>query len=310
VNETDRRAFLLYEAAEQAGWKDVATVLERLRAVERGISAEDEFALILQWLGQCRLVHKLDQGWVSARSPDIRVPDLLAVFQRGDSTQPVLIEVKQSKGRLKWREDYLAALQTYADAVRLPLLIAWKWNSFWGLFEPRHLRKAITNYHGEFLQLMPNSLLSELAGDFSFALRPGVGIHLPIRKHEDDPTLGTVEGAYATDGDGNRYDAAVGLFQILACFPTVQSVVETETYILRSFEVPSGGASEMAHRCLAQLLAIDSTAQPKWSSYLQGSALPSFAANFHEAVGNLGKPFIGFVGRQRPLSTPQFLAAG
>jgi hypothetical protein len=38
-----------------------AEVARRVRGRERGVPAEDEFGLICAWLGQRRLLHKLDQ---------------------------------------------------------------------------------------------------------------------------------------------------------------------------------------------------------------------------------------------------------
>jgi hypothetical protein len=78
LTDFDSRAFMLYEAAERAGWADVAAILQRIRSIEQGWAAEDEFAVILRWLGRCRLVHRLDQEPPGARSSSLRVPDLLA----------------------------------------------------------------------------------------------------------------------------------------------------------------------------------------------------------------------------------------
>jgi hypothetical protein len=228
---------------------------------------------------------------------------------------PVLIEVKSSsKPKLKWKREYLASLQAYADAVGLPLLIAWKWSTFWCLFEPRHFRQAVTNMHVEFLRVMPNSLLGELAGDFTFALRPDVGLHMHVRKFVElaaDGAVGQIERAYFADGEGNEYDIAVGLFQLLACFPTVHEIAEDETFFNQSFVVPSGGAAEFAHRCLIQLIATFGNTRPQtWRAYVQGSALPSVANNFHETITGLGPAFVSYVYGIRPAEMPAFLLEG
>ena|SRR5690349_5244466 len=56
-------------------------ILARLEQLQRGLEPENEFALILSWLGQCRLVHKLGQEQLPLNSSKgYRVPDLLAVF--------------------------------------------------------------------------------------------------------------------------------------------------------------------------------------------------------------------------------------
>src|SRR5687768_16187509 len=71
---------------------DVALRLEQLR---RGLEPEDEFSLILTWLGRCHLVHKLGQEQLPVNSTEaFRVPDLLALFEHERRLVPVLIEVK------------------------------------------------------------------------------------------------------------------------------------------------------------------------------------------------------------------------
>ena len=73
---------------------DPTTVAARVRALDRGLPAEDEFSVICSWLGKTRLIHKLDQLQTPPTSRDIyQVPDLLAVFDAGG---PFLIEVKAS----------------------------------------------------------------------------------------------------------------------------------------------------------------------------------------------------------------------
>jgi hypothetical protein len=58
-------------------------VVKRLDQLRRGQEPEDEFSLILSWLGRCRLVHKLGQEQLPVDSVGTyRVPDLLAVFER------------------------------------------------------------------------------------------------------------------------------------------------------------------------------------------------------------------------------------
>jgi hypothetical protein len=66
---------------------------------------------------------------------------------------------------------------------------------------------------------MKQTLMSELAGDFSFSLRAGSGIHLHIRKSEEtaEGFRGVIENAFWMNGNGEqlktrtRCDAAVPL---------------------------------------------------------------------------------------------------
>jgi hypothetical protein len=80
---------------------DVSTpeaVLARLQQLQHGLDPENELALILSWLGNCRLVHKLGQEQLPLDSPgEYRVPDLLAAFEHNGKIVPVLIEVKTTE---------------------------------------------------------------------------------------------------------------------------------------------------------------------------------------------------------------------
>ena len=88
---------LVHESLEQLGWTaDARSIAERVHRLNIGLPLEDEFSIICGWLGQCSLVHKLDQQQYPSSSKDtFQVPDLLANFNvRGAGDISVLIEVK------------------------------------------------------------------------------------------------------------------------------------------------------------------------------------------------------------------------
>ena len=134
----DSSARLIHEAIQQLGWSAEPTSLaERVKKLDLGLPAEDEFIFILSWLGKCSLVHKLDQGQFPPESKkELQVPDLLASFETKLGSKVVLIEVKVSnKKKLVWRPDYLKKLKNYASRLGLPLLVAWKFYGLWILVE-------------------------------------------------------------------------------------------------------------------------------------------------------------------------------
>jgi hypothetical protein len=120
---------------------DEEEALRRIQQLIRGLEPEDEFALVLSWLGKCRLVHKLGQEQLPLNSTDtFRIPDFLAVFEHEGKEIPVLIEVKKTspidpqslkEGKLSLKPGYLR----YADVVGIPMLIAWQHRTIWTLFE-------------------------------------------------------------------------------------------------------------------------------------------------------------------------------
>src|SRR5205085_9658489 len=112
--------------------RDPDTVAKRLEQLRRGLAPEDEFALLVTWLGRCRLIHKLGQEQLPLSSTDTyRVPDFLAIFEQNDNLIPVLVEVKTTDRMdveglnattLSLKPHYLR----YAEALGLPMLIAWR----------------------------------------------------------------------------------------------------------------------------------------------------------------------------------------
>lgn len=128
----EQRFRALFEAAEQLGINGPFTNEElgkKFESLERGLPTEDEFAVLVTWLGRCRLIHKLEQiQYPESSRESYQVPDFLAIFEHEDKLIPVLIEVKKTKDAvIKWSAKYYTKLRYYADSLNLPLLIAWKY---------------------------------------------------------------------------------------------------------------------------------------------------------------------------------------
>jgi hypothetical protein len=131
-------ARLIQDVLAELGWSaDPAEVARSVRRLDIGLPAEDEFSVVCAWLGNCELLHKLDQQQVPVASrAKFQVPDLLARFKTQTNSVPVLIEVKSKQGNtLSFQPDYLERLIKYSELVGMPLLIAWKYHSLWMLFE-------------------------------------------------------------------------------------------------------------------------------------------------------------------------------
>lgn len=189
---------LIHESLTQLGWDaDAARVSARLSRLNQGLPREDEFSVVCGWLGKCELIHKLDQKQTPKESSQkYQVPDLLAVFQVGERRVPVLVEVKSSKDNvLSFQPEYLDKLSTYAQLLKLPLLVAWKHYGLWTVFEPSKMRKAKQNFNIDFATAMSENLLGTLAGDFSYSLCVGAGLHLRFRKEELLQTEKTEDGS-------------------------------------------------------------------------------------------------------------------
>lgn len=312
------KAHVLFEAAKKLGWSDAEEVAKLVRRIERGLTAEDELAVIFHWLGQCKLVHKLDQfPYPPGVYKRYRVPDLFAVFDVAGASVPVLIEVKTSTdGILRWKPEYLKALQAYADLMGLPLLVAWKYQTLWALFEVGHLRrlpKARTNVGISFVDAMRQTLLGLLAGDFHFSFLSGVGVHIKIRKIQETEGGfdGRVEDAYFLNANGEKHTGAGGVLQLFMCLDQEALVQEDDTHAVQSFVLLSDEQAEFAHRAVVTLLQTFVAAPNPldWRQVLVRDQLSLLAISPQKAALHaLNNGFIKHLIRIRPKTRPAFMA--
>lgn len=315
--DSKTKAYILFEAAQAAGWSNAREIADFARRLERGLPAEDELSVLVHWLGRCKLVHKLDQfPYPPGIWSHYRVPDLLAVFEVDGSSVPVLIEVKTcADGVLSWKPDYIGALQSYAALLNLPLLIAWKHQTFWTLFEARHLRKANKNLNISFPQAMSETLLGLLAGDFSFSFRPGAGVHIKIRKlkeADDGGFDGQIEEAYLKNPEGEKHTGEGGILQLFTCVEQEPHLHEDETHATQSFVVPKGNNAEFAHRSLVTLLrTYGDERRLVWRQVMLKEQLPLILMSPQQAINNgLEAGFIQHKINIQPKTKPEFIGTG
>ena len=318
MNPKDPLLWLISEALQDLGSKaNPQSVAERVRQLQRGLPAEDEFSTLLTWLGRCRLVHKLDQLQSPAASRKIwRASDLLAVFDYHGHEVPVLIEVKTtpySNNQLSWQPAYRDTLVRYSEILKLPLLIAWRFGTFWTLIDVHRLTPS-PRYKITFLEAMRHSLMTELAGDFSFSLRPGCGVHLRIRKEQetDDGFHGVVVDAYWENAEGKRFKNAPGVFPLFTSLEQQSIVTEEGDHVTQSFVIADASMAEFASRALGTLLRL-STGEDEahWRRALEQSRAAPFAANGLREAANqaLESGFLQHGFNVRPAALPEFLMA-
>ncbi len=158
----DPTIYKIYEACERTGWKgDPVTLANALKKLNYGLPVQDEFCLLMSWLGRCKLIHGLEQSqYPPASKTDYQVPDFYAVFDTGAGRLPVLIEVK-SKTKLSWKPEYYESLQRYGEEMGLPVLVAWKETRtrFWTLVDISRFSKARQNYNLSFSDAIQNTPL-------------------------------------------------------------------------------------------------------------------------------------------------------
>jgi Holliday junction resolvase len=261
-------AHLLHEALAVLGWSaDPQILANRLSLLHQGLPREDEFMVVASWLGRCKLIHKLDQAQAPSTSAEqFQVPDLLAVFDHEGKSVTVLVEVKSSNDRtLSFRADYRAKLLAYAQAVKLPLLIAWKHRSLWTLFDIDHMKLAKKNYNVDLGTALSESLLSALAGDFTYTLPRGTGVHLHMRKVQllsteqegsqvNEEWKMVVDQAYHTDRKGKvRKDLPADVEALFFVNNLEERQEHTPTHVIWHFTVEDD-ENKFAHMALSGLL--------------------------------------------------------
>jgi len=149
--EIAKLAFGLYPHVFQAGEGQIdgEAIVERLKRIRAGFVPETEFFSIVSWLGNCAGIFRLDQTPMPIDvKVEMRAPDFVTFVKHNERVVPLLIEVKKSdEEKLVWSEAYLGSLKAFADTLKLPFLVAWKWRDIWLLVDHSHFKKHTTAYH-------------------------------------------------------------------------------------------------------------------------------------------------------------------
>ncbi len=324
----DASARLIYEAIQQLGWDaDPVHLADRIRGLQSGLPAEDEFACLLAWFGRCRLVHGLDQDQHPEESRNaVQVPDLLAVLQpRGNEAAcAVLIEVKTStRPRLSWTPAYMARIKQYATVVGLPLLVAWKFQSLWTLVGIEAFTQSEKNWRLSLQDALRHNLMGILAGDFAYAMRPKVGLHIEITKERlllteqrsdsarEEHWQCRIRDAYFLNEAGQRSSRLrSGLWPLfISACPEARDEV-TESSIHQQFCIPNEPDIHFAHAALPILIAFSAKEESPvlWRKQLHEGNYPVKFDVFREAATQgVQDGFVRVVLDQVPVDTPEFI---
>lgn len=315
---------LLHEALTQVGWSaDAERLAEQLRRLHIGLPREDEFAVVCSWLGRCALVHKLDQVHAPNDSAErFQIPDLLAVFERDGKKIPTLIEVKSSnKRRLSFRADYFERLKRYGDVLNLPVLIAWKHHGIWSLFEIDHMCVAERNFNISLSKALSESLLGVLAGDFTYTLPLGTGLHLRFRKDEmisktlecdevHEEWKMTLDDVYYTDRSGKeRRDLDPAIQALFYVNALKERQEHTPTHIYWHFTVQDD-ENKFAHMALVALLNwyTNSGDSLNWREVVGRQTPVPAVGNFAETIERaLHEGIVRYIFHVQPQTSPAFI---
>lgn len=306
--------------AELGSDHDARTIARKVRQLDRGLPAEDEFIAVCSWLRHTKLIHKLDQLQAPQTSRTrYQVPDLLARFEKGG---PVLIEVKVKKTpKLSFRGDYLGRLQAYADMLGIPLLIAWKYHGVWALFAARHLKLARTNFNITLNDAMRESLLGILAGDVAYKIEPGAGIRLRCRKEEllgvehDGPDfteqwrMRIDRVGFTAAGGQPAADLDPDVTTLFTTWDLEESQTHSDTHVELAFTAGDEGLM-FGHMALTHLLnwTQPAGASINWRHAIRREKVVANMTNFGGALDRaLQQKVVRIILHQQPNSWPDFV---
>jgi len=256
---------------------DPAKIRHKLQQLNRGRPVESEFAALALWSGRCRYIHKLDRDTLP-EGCTYEIPDFLCFLDVNGRTIPTLIEVKASKNELlKFGKKYYSALRDFADELRLPMLIAFKFTGvgrpLWALFELQKMATSRGTGKANILEIMRHDLFGTLLGNFHFQIRKGAAIAIKISKEEvkrDDAgsivsLVGKIEDVYWETPEGKRVEW-VSLLDML--FMLTEDDVKLEEYtdhIIQKFYKLHDDAT-------ISYWALPLAASPR--AYLEGDTIP------------------------------------
>jgi hypothetical protein len=240
-------------------------VAKRLDQLRRGLAAEDEFSLLVTWLGRCHLIHKLGQEQLPVHSIETyRVPDFLVVFEHEGRRIPVLVEVKsthvpESQSIVTATLSLKAGYLRYAELLDLPMLVAWRCENMWTLFDLRQATLVKTNYRMVFRDAMRQNLLGILAGDFAYQVAAGSAAVLRVTKlGETDPGSGSFSGriddAYYVSRTGERLPDIPQLMWLFTAWENEQQQEIDDEGVTLKFVVPDGDGIEFASHTFEMLV--------------------------------------------------------
>jgi Holliday junction resolvase len=240
------------------------------------------------------------------------VPDFLALFKVEGRQVGVLIEVKSTSGdELVFSKAYRERLANYASAAGLPLLVAWKEeHGLWVLFDIEEMERGPSGaWKANFRQVIKQTLMGVLLGDFFAVVRAGAGITMEIHigdRISKDRFSGTVIASHWHNAQNERIEALGGNFlPLLLCCPDEVEILEEDNVVTQRFYVTTDNLV-IAHQTMVAGLLQDS--EPDWHAILASGKLEGGLAEVRQAaVDAIKNQMVSYVLDVQPGVRPPFL---
>jgi len=331
ARETFERAMLLHKIISEVGWAGKPEeIAEKVRQLERGLPAEDQFAALCVWMGKCSLIHKLEQEqFPNLSREEYQVPDFLAVFNLSGKKIPALIEVKKTRSieLQPFGSKLHSKLTNYSKLIKLPLFIAWYIEQFnlWCLFDIERMQKKRGAFHIDFHTATNNSLLGAIFDDVIFRIKPGLKIQFIVRKEPGsdvrDPTTGKL----------NKFS---GVLEKIAWLSPSDKRIKTDSLLRKFLELlfyivdnDSGDSEDekhvtinfyttkeenlFAHQLLGVMAfgtAITRDTTPTWVQVLRGNNFQMDYQSVRNALSTgVKEGAFSMILRQNPVIRPEYL---
>jgi Holliday junction resolvase len=296
-------------------------VSKRISHIEKGLSPELEFIAAVNWLGRAPAVNRIEQTPLPEChiGTELKVPDIISVVSLAGKTVPLLIEVKKnSSDKLVWSEKYFNGLQAYGDALKLPILVAWKFHHLWALVDIRHFEKKVKAYHLTLEKAFTENLMSMLFGDLMVELTQRVSFFLdaeitypaplpprPAVLPEGNHTM-TIKGAgFLLDGKPVKLSGELTwLFFRAATDHVVERTSETDIQILHTPQAQS--VFSLTDFALMLMLWNQDDGNPDWEKVVRDEIRTTVDEVRKQLKMGLDIGVVQYVLEQQPHTQPDF----
>lgn len=323
-DEISRLAFLLYPDVVRSKPDAVATesLAARIKAIQKGLLPEDEFAATVCWLGNCAGIHRIDQSPMPLLVPPerMRAPDFIAFPVVDGKPVPVLVEVKAHAGKhLDWTQGYLLSLLGFAEHLHLPLLVAWKCGDLWTLVDCRHFERNVSAYRLTLKRALEEDLFCVLFRNLRIQMNPELELILDMN------ILERVKGGTERLLPAGRYPmqvAASGLycrgvkmtgyqrrhFTLLLTAPDDVEIRRTGIQACRLAFRPLSNRGFTLSNVLVAQLSLRTNGPLDWHRILNSGAFPSSGRDFRDSLpAAIDEGFVRYVLDIVPKTWPAFL---
>jgi Holliday junction resolvase len=250
---------------------------------------------------------------------ELQVPDILCVASIEGKPLPILIEVKKStRTSIVWSQKYIGGLRAYADALGLPLLLAWKHHHLWALIDIRHFEKKVDAYHLTLEKALRENLMSQMFGDLLIVLTQRVALFIDAEVTGDAPLPplpallpeGTHNFKITGAGflvDGKRIDLSSELSGLFFRAPSRSQVERTSEKTVRILYSPEPETMFSLMDFALMLMLGSQDENPDWEKVARDEISTAAEDVRRQLRAGIKTGVVQYVIEQKPNTKPDFI---